>query len=118
MLPIKQKGNPPIYLVEGLKMPNNKKVEKKPYITIETDATGIDWNTDGSDNFEDTLTPREWKTLETLFLRHPTLIRISAPYRDPEIGEELTSFKAVPELAPQRKTKGSSGKGAEMNLKD
>jgi len=99
-------------------MPNNKKVEKKPYITIETDATGIDWDTDGSDSLEDTLTPREWNALEALFVRHPTLIRIIAPYRDPEIKEELTSFKAVPELAPQRKPRGSPGKGAEMNLKD
>jgi hypothetical protein len=118
MLPIKQKGNPPIYLVERLKMPNNKKVEKKPYITIETDATGIDWNTNESYNLQDTPTPREWKALEALFVRHPTLVRISAPYRDPEIKEELTNFEAVPELAPQRKTKGSPGKGAEMNLKD
>jgi hypothetical protein len=81
--------------------------EKKPYIAIETDATGIDWDAEGSDGLGDTLTPREWKGIEALFVRHPTLIRISAPYRDPEIREELTSFTAVPEFEPSRKTKDS-----------
>jgi hypothetical protein len=99
-------------------MPINKKIEEKPYITIETDATGIDWNTDGSDNLEDNLTPREWNSLERLFVKHPTLIRINAPYRDPEIAKDVKGNKDVPELVPQRKTKGSSGTISEMKMKD
>lgn len=80
-------------------MAGKKVVEKRPYIEIETDATGIDWNNDESYNIQDTLTPREWKALEAIFVRHPTLVKIIAPYRDPETKEQLTN-KAVPELAP------------------
>ena len=68
-----------------LKMPNMEKVEKRQYIMIETDATGIDWETSEGNNLEDTLTPSEWETLEALFAKHPMLIKIGAPYRDPKI---------------------------------
>ena len=68
-----------------LKMPDIDKVEKKPYIIIETDATGINWEISGGNNLEDTLTPSEWETLEALFAKHPMLIKIGAPYRDPKI---------------------------------
>ena len=71
-------------------MPNMEKVEKRQYIMIETDATGIDWETSEGNNLEDTLTPSEWKTLEALFAEHPTLIRIVAPYHDLEIKGKMT----------------------------
>ena len=68
-----------------VKMRDIEKVEKTPYIMIETDAIGINWETSEGNNLEDTLTPSEWKTLEEIFTKHPKLTKIHAPYRDPEI---------------------------------
>jgi hypothetical protein len=72
-----------------VRMSGKNKIEKKPYIIIETDATGIDWKTNGNSNLEDTLTPHEWETLEALFAKHPSLVKIVAPYRDTETGGKM-----------------------------
>jgi len=62
----------------GRKMTVEKLVKKKPYITLETNA---------SETGSDTLSDSEWSVIETLFVKHPNLVKIWAPYRDPELME-------------------------------
>lgn len=66
-------------------MANKKKLEKKIYLTLDYDATAIDWSKDKVLISDENLSQAEWKSLEGVFTKHPTLIRITAPYRDPEL---------------------------------
>ena len=56
--------------------------EKKPYLTLEFEC---------SKNDSDTLTESEWIALETMFANHPSLVKIWAVYRDPELRAETIS---------------------------
>jgi hypothetical protein len=62
-----------------------EKSDGKPYITLEFSA---------SENEPDALSDPEWRVLETLFVKHPNLCTVRAPYRDPELMEEMAKLKA------------------------
>jgi len=62
-----------------------KLVKKEPYITLETNV---------SETGSDTLSDSEWSVIETLFVKHPNLVKIWAPYRDPELMEKMAELKA------------------------
>jgi hypothetical protein len=65
-----------------------KSAEKKPYITMEFSASETESNT---------LSDFELSVVETLFVKHPNLYAIRAPYRDPELMEEIAKLKAKDE---------------------
>jgi hypothetical protein len=64
------------------KLTIRKKDEEKPYLTLDFEC---------SQNDSDTLTESEWIVLENMFANHPSLVKIWAPYRDPELWAETTS---------------------------
>jgi hypothetical protein len=68
----------------GLEMTEEKLAETKPYLTLEFSA---------SENESDTLNDSEWNVIEALFDKHPNLVKIWAPYRDPELKEEMIELK-------------------------
>jgi len=53
-----------------------KSLGKKPYIFIETDCSSVK---------EHELNNLEWAMLDELFQKHPALIAIRCPDRDPEL---------------------------------
>jgi hypothetical protein len=65
-----------------------KSTIEKPYLIFEFKA---------SENEPDTLSQRELSVLETLFVKHPDLCAIKAPYRDPELMEEMAKLKTKDE---------------------
>lgn len=70
-------------------MTDEKITEKKPYVVVETDGSEMVWETNGSAILSDTLNQLEWNAIEALFARHPELVKIWAPYRDPDIIEGM-----------------------------
>lgn len=74
-------------------MTYEKITEKKPYIVVETDGSEMILETNGSTNLSDTLNQLEWNVIEALFARHPELVKIWAPYRDPDIIEGMPKIK-------------------------
>jgi hypothetical protein len=65
----------------GMKMVNKKKGDKKPCLYFDWDARAENFIEDLP---RDSLTKAELDVLSDIFSKHPSLVKISAPFRDPE----------------------------------